>query len=227
MLSELRGIFRYLKREDLLAAIAGIHAPRIKRIIPTLTEDERVKIEKVITEGNVSLRDADIVTTGLSCSIRSCDLIKLKLSDINWTNETITFRQSKTWNFVCLPLTTSVGNLIAKYIIEERPKVSSDVLFLRFMAPYTPFTGHASCYAVVKKVLQTAGVTKGERIWRMHFLRHNTASTMVKNEVPIETIAAILGHSTPDSTDIYITTDAKMLKECVLPMKNISMEVNS
>jgi integrase len=50
---------------------------------------------------------------------------------------------------------------------------------------------------------------------------------MVKNEVPIETIAAILGHSTPDTTDIYITTDAKMLRECVLPMRNISMEVNS
>jgi site-specific recombinase XerD len=227
VLCELRGIFRYLKREDLLTAVAGIHAPRIKRIIPTLTEDEREKIEEVITEGNVSLRDAAIVTTGLSCGIRSCDLIKLKLTDINWNNETITFRQSKTGNFVCLPLTTSVGNSIAKYIVEERPKVSSDVLFLRSLAPYTPFTGHASCYAVVKKVLQTAGITKGSRIWGMHFLRHNSASTMVKNEVPIETIAAILGHSTPDSTDIYITTDAKMLKECVLPMGNISTEVNS
>jgi integrase len=49
---------------------------------------------------------------------------------------------------------------------------------------------------------------------------------MVKNEVPIETIAAILGHSTPDTTDIYITTDAERLKECVLPMANISKEVN-
>ena len=33
-------------------------------------------------------------------------------------------------------------------------------------------------------------------------LRHNAASAMVKNEVPIETIAAILGHATPDTTDI-------------------------
>ena len=41
-------------------------------------------------------------------------------------------------------------------------------------------------------------------------LRHNAASTMVKNEVPIETIAAILGHATPDTTDIYITTDNRM-----------------
>ena len=56
-------------------------------------------------------------------------------------------------------------------------------------------------------------------------LRHNAASAMVKNEVPIETIAAILGHTTPDTTDIYITTDISRLKECVLSMDGISKEV--
>ena len=63
------------------------------------------------------------------------------------------------------------------------------------------------------------------RMSGMHMLRHNTASTMVKNEVPIETIAAILDHAAPDTTDIYITTDVKKLKECVLSMDGISREV--
>ena len=61
----------------------------------------------------------------------------------------------------------------------------------------------------------------------MHMLRHNAASTMVKNEVPIENIAAILGHSSTNTTDIYITTDEVRLRECVLPMNGISMEVHS
>lgn len=56
-------------------------------------------------------------------------------------------------------------------------------------------------------------------------LRHNAASAMVKNEIPIETISAILGHATPDTTDIYITTDINRLKECVLSMDGISREV--
>lgn len=38
MLCELRGIFRYLNRTDLLNSIVGINAPRINRIIPTLTD---------------------------------------------------------------------------------------------------------------------------------------------------------------------------------------------
>lgn len=225
ILCELRGIFRYLERADLYNAIAGIHAPRIKKIIPVLTDSEIQKIYDCINEGKLSLRDAAIVIVGLSCGIRACDLIKLKLSDIDWDNETIQFKQSKTGNVVCLPLTERVGNALFRYITEERPKIRSNYLFLRSFAPYAPFADHAACYSVVSKAFRIAGINNNDRMSGMHMLRHNTASTMVKNEVPIETIAAILGHAAPDTTDIYITTDVKKLKECVLSMDGISREV--
>lgn len=225
MLCELRGIFRYIERTDLYNAIAGIHAPRVKKIIPVLTDAELKSIYDCIAEGNVSLRDAAIVIVGLSCGIRACDLIKLQLSDIDWNNETIQFKQSKTGNVVCLPLTERVGNALFRYIIEERPKIDSKYLFLRSFAPYASFADHAACHSIVSKVFKTAGIDKDNRMSGMHMLRHNAASTMVKNEVPIETIAAILGHATPDTTDIYITTDIKRLKECVLSMDGISREV--
>lgn len=227
VLCELRGIFGYLNREDLTFAIAGIHAPRIKRIIQTLSDDEIQKIEIAIKNRIVTKRDAAIVITGLSCGMRACDLIRLRLSDIDWNNETITFKQSKTGNQVCLPLTVTVGNAIADYIVNERPNVDEDILFLRALAPFVPLTDHASCHAVVSRVFNLAGIEKSGRMLGMHMLRHNAASTMVKNEVPIETIAAILGHSSPDTTDIYITTDEVRLKECVLPMNGISTEVYS
>lgn len=225
MLCELRGIFRYLERADLYNAIAGIHAPRIKKIIPVLTDAELRKIYDCINEGKLSLRDAAIVIIGLSCGIRACDLIKLQLSDIDWDNETIQFKQSKTGNVVCLPLTERIGNALFKYITEERPKIRSNCLFIRSFAPYTPFADHAACHSVVSKVFRIAGIDSNSRMSGMHVLRHNAASTMVRNEVSLETIAAILGHATPDTTDIYITTDVKKLKECVLSMDGLSREV--
>lgn len=227
VLCELRGIFRYLRRTDLAASIAGIRAPRINRLIPVLTEVENDRLEQVIREKRISYRDAAIVIIGLSCGIRACDLIKLKLSDIDWENETITFKQSKTGNQVCLPLTVTVGNAIIRYLAHERPAIKDDTLFLRSFAPYEPFRDHCSLYCVVSRVFKEAEISKDNRIFGMHMLRHNAASTMVKNEVPIETIAAILGHSTPDTTDIYITTDVERLKLCVLPMNGISKEVYS
>ena len=226
VLCELRGIFRYLGRNDLLTAVAGIHAPRIKRIIPTLSDEENQRIRDSIDSGKVTLRDAAVVITGLSCGIRACDLIKLRLSDIDWLNDTITFKQSKTGNIVCLPLTPIIGNAIARYISEERPQASNDFIFVRQLAPFNPLTDHAACHAIVSRVFKKARIDKADRISGMHMLRHNAASTMVNNEVPIETIAAILGHSSPDTTDIYITTNEKKLKDCVLPMVGISKEVN-
>lgn len=225
MLCELRGIFRYLKRNDLLNTIAGIHAPRIKRIIPTLSNDELTRIYTAVNDNQVSLRDAAIVIIGLSCGIRACDLIKLKLSDIDWDNEIIQFKQSKTGNTVCLPLTKRVGNAVFRYIKEERPRIACDTLFLRSFAPYVPFSDHAACHSVVSRVFKIAGIDTENRMSGMHILRHNAASIMVKNEVPIETIAAILGHASPDTTDIYITTDVVRLKECVLSLDGISKEV--
>lgn len=226
VLCGLRLFLKYIERTDLLASIEGIHAFRSKRIIPTLTDEEQERIKDTIESGLVTHRDSAIVLLGLSSGIRACDLINLKLSDIDWINEIISFKQSKTGNTVCLPLTISIGNAMARYISEERPKVDNDFLFIRQLAPFDHLSDHASCYSVVSRVFKQANISKDNRIFGMHMLRHNAASTMVKNEVPIATIAAILGHANTDTTDIYITTDEARLKECVLPMVSISTEVN-
>ena len=86
--------------------------------------------------------------------------------------------------------------------------------------PYVSFA------VIVKKAFKKAGISKDGRIFGMHMLRHNAASVMVRNEVPVSTVAAVLGHSSTDTTDIYITTDEAKLRECVLPMTGISKEVN-
>ncbi len=226
VLCGLRRYFIYSDRCDLYTAIEGIHAYRHKRIVPTLTDDEQNCIKIVIESGDISYRDATIILLGLSTGMRANDLINLRLSDIDWINETISFKQSKTGNMVCLPFITAVGNAMFNYLSKERPKVNNNFLFLRQLAPFDRLADHASCYAIVERVFKLAGISKENRIFGMHMLRHNVASTMVKNEVPISTIAAILGHANTDTTDIYITTDESKLKECVLPMINISTEVN-
>ena len=227
VLCGVRSFLRYLNRDDLLNSIAGIRVARTKRIVKTLTEQERGSLYELIESEVLSLRNTAIVLLGLSSGIRACDLVNLKLSDVNWENETIYFCQSKTGNYVCLPLIPIVGNAIFKYVTEERPITNNDYLFIKEFSPFTPLSGHTSFYSIIKKVLIKAGIEKKDRIFGMHFLRHNAASTMINNAVAVGTIAAVLGHSDPNSTDTYITTDVRNLKECVLPFGNISREVNA
>ena len=127
---------------------------------------------------------------------------------------------------MCLPLTADIGNSIYRYILEERPRVDDDHIFLRSQAPFSPLEGHPTCYCIVSNILQRADIQKDGRIWGMCMLCHNAASMMVQNCVPLTTIAAILGHAETRTTDIYITADINNLKECVLPLVGISREVN-
>lgn len=227
ILCEIRKICRYLERDDLLAALSGIHTPRHHRIISVLETEEQERIKSVTDDDATPLRDSAMILLGLSTGIRACDIIKLRLTDIDWRNDTISWRQSKTGNLVCVPLIPAVGNAIARYLTTQRPNAPNDYLFVRLIAPFDPLSCHSSCYMMVKRILEKACVSTDDRILGMHMLRHNAASTMVRNEVPVETIAAILGHSDPDTTGIYITTDENRLKECVLPFDGISREVHT
>jgi len=50
------------------------------------------------------------------------------------------------------------------------------------------------------------------------FLRHSAASRLLRAAVPLPTISAVLGHASPESTNIYMSVDEDRLLECVLPV---------
>ena len=177
--------------------------------------------------GSVLYFLAGMVTTPPFVLLESIALFPQIASAIIYGVYYIFFQQSKTGNAVCLPLTTDIGNSIYRYILEERPKINDDHVFLRSQAPFGPLEGHSAYYCIVSNRLQRAGIQKNDRIWGMCMLRHNAASTMVQNSIPLATIAAILGHTETRTTDIYITADINNLKECVLPLIGISRKVNS
>lgn len=179
----LRNIFQHFGREDLYFAVAGIHPYRTKRIVPMFTDNEIMSIEEVLSSPSVSHRDAAIFFLGLTTGMRAVDVVDLRLANIDWDNETIFFQQSKTGNAVCLPLTVDIGNSIYRYILEERPRVDDDHVFLRSQAPFIPLGGHSTCYYIVSNILQRAGIQKDGRIWGMCMLRHNAASMMVQNSI--------------------------------------------
>jgi site-specific recombinase XerD len=47
-------------------------------------------------------------------------------------------------------------------------------------------------------------------------LRHNAASRLLRAAVPLPTISAVLGHASPESTDLYLSVDEDHLLDCVL-----------
>jgi integrase len=152
----------------------------------------------------------------LVTGLRACDLVALRLKDIDWRGSTIGIVQQKTSNPLRLPLPPLIIGKLAKYVLDERPDSVDDHVFLRAVAPHTELADHASIYEVTRRVFKAAGVDRPRVGTRL--LRHNAASRLLRAGTPLPTISAVLGHSSPDSTNVYLSTDTEHPLACVLPL---------
>ncbi|MDD4495667.1 MAG: site-specific integrase [Eubacteriales bacterium] len=214
------GLKRFLKFVDkdnhLLPCVPK--ARRTRPIIPTLTRNEESALWHMIDSKLIAPRDRAIILLSMLTGLRASDIVNLEIKDIDWTNDTISVVQRKTGTPLILPLVPAVGNAIMTYLLNDRPKSSSPKLFLRYDAPYRPLKGHSSCYAITKKIFALAGIREGNQRKGLHLLRHHTASKMLSNGVAIQTISSLLGHTDPDTTKLYLSTDREKLLGCCLPL---------
>lgn len=226
VLCVLKFYFKFINRHDLYNAIYSIRPIKKKKLIPYLTKEESDKIWTVLKGNVISYKEKAIFLLGFTLGIRACDTVNLKLKDINWEKDTISFIQQKTGNAVNLPLSPVLGNALFNYITKERNPSSYDNVFLSIYPPFKPLRDHSSCYYIVKKVIDLSGIEMGERFCGIHFLRHNVASNLINKNMPIETVAAVLGHASPDTTNIYITVNEDKLRECTLSLDLLEDEDN-
>lgn len=226
VLCVLKFYFKFINRHDLYNAIYSIRSIKKKKLIPYLTKEESDKIWTVLKGNVISYKEKAIFLLGFTLGIRACDTVNLKLKDINWEKDTISFIQQKTGNAVNLPLSPVLGNALFNYITKERNHSSYDNVFLSIYPPFKPLRDHSSCYYIVKKVIDLSGIEMGERFCGIHFLRHNVASNLINKNMPIETVAAVLGHASPDTTNIYITVNEDKLRECTLSLDLLEDEDN-
>ena len=196
---------------------------RNKPIIPVLSDHEYAALKRVLQSPDVPLRDKAIIHLALRTGLRSVDIVRMKLSDIDWVNDTIAVAQSKTGRPFRIPLSADVGNHLSSYILIERPRTDTPYVFLRSQAPHRALSGHAACYALVRKSFARAGIRLGRERKGLHVIRHSLASRMLSRGVPITTISSVLGHANKASTDVYLATDEPRMRECGLPLAEISM----
>ncbi len=190
-----------------------------RKAIQYLTHEEVEAVRFALTEKDVplSMRDKAMGCILLYMGLRQCDVINLRLNDIDWDKETIQFTQQKTNVMVKIPMPAMVGNAIFDYCVSERPDTEDDHLFLSEVFPYRPLSSFSK---VAEHIFKAAGIrqNKGDR-HGTHIFRHSIASRMLSNGVSKPVISKILGHTTPDALETYIMADFDHLKECALSVE--------
>ena len=194
---------------------------RVRRkqdITPSYTDDELERIEDFLLENKLSARDRAIALIALKTGLRAVDICGLQLDSIDWKHDTISINQEKTGKPLVLPLFPSLGNALMEYLLDERPQSESTYVFLSKVAPFHPLVDHSSIYNVLRKVLVEADVAPQGRISGTRMSRHSYASQLLRRGIPLTVISEALGHSNPNSTMRYISTDDKVLSTLTLPL---------
>ncbi|MGB3184551.1 MAG: tyrosine-type recombinase/integrase [Ornithinimicrobium sp.] len=216
VVSNFRPFLKFTGRTDLVEAVGLAGVRRSHRILAVLTDQDQAKVVHACTSGMVCARDSAITLLALTTGLRACDIVGLRLGDIDWRTGTLGIVQQKTRNPLTVPLPPPVITQLADYSLGERPQSGDLHVFLRSVAPHTGLSDHASIYRVIAETFRKAGVTEVKV--GTQFLRHNAASRLLRAAVPLPTISAVLGHTSPESTNTYLSLDEDRLAECVLPV---------
>jgi integrase len=216
VVSNLRPFLKFIDRTDLVNALNLAGVKRFHAIIPTLDDGDEELVVRACASGMVSARDAAITLLALSTGLRACDIVALRLGDVDWRGHTIGLVQQKTGNPLTLPLPALLLSKLACYVLDERPRSDDDHLFLRRKAPHIRLNDHATVHRVTVETFCKAGVHPPKAGTRL--LRHNAASRLLAAAVPLPTISAVLGHASEESTNPYMSVDRARLLDCVLPV---------
>lgn len=162
---------------------------------PVLSQDDVANvIESIDGHSAIDLRDRAIVEVLAVTGIRNSELRTLTVGDADFEDGTLLVRCGKGKKMRIVPLGRAAAAL-AQYITHARPQlagaVSAGALFL------SREHGPLSREALVRIVRVRSGVAP-------HRLRHRYATNMLRRGAQAEKIQAVFGHSSSETTKIYL-----------------------
>lgn len=162
----------------------------------------------------MGLRDYAILQLLATYGLRSGEISRLTLSDVDWRADTLRIRHSKTGAHSLLPLMERVGEALISYLCRGRPKSDVREIFLRTRAPYR-LVSPTCIYSAVGRRMKSAGVEpRGKR--GPHIFRHARAISLLRAAVPQKVIGDLLGHRSTDATIPYLKLATEDLRAIAL-----------
>ncbi len=195
--------------------------PSRKKVLPCFSREE---VEAIFSAVNrltpLGLRDYAIIKLALVMGLRACDIVNLQFNDIDWRRNEISIVQQKTGNSLILPLLPDVGNALAEYILNGRPKTDNSFVFIRMRKPYNHLKRHAIGANIMKRYLECAGVSHSAGDGKtFHAFRRTAGTRLVEAAIPLPIVSQILGHRSLDSAKRYIALHDEGLRVCCMDLR--------
>ena len=218
----LRTFLRYLYLFNYLNTDYSYLVPKMKRIpksMPTIWSENELNqflntAKELSTKSDINNRDYVMYLIAIRLGLRLSDIRNLKFDDIDWTKKEINIVQVKTKVSLKLPLLNDVGWALINYIKNSRPISDSRFIFLNHNDLLLPVK-HTNL--TIKEICEIGNIDiSNKRKKGIHSFRFSLATQMLNKQTPLDIISSSLGHSTINSSNHYLSLDAKNLVKCCM-----------
>lgn len=195
--------FNWLQREGLIKTnpTANLSVIKCKKKVKDVYTD--IDIER-LKQKCKSLRDRAIICFLLSTACRIGEMTKLNIDDIdlNSLEGTVLGKGNKERTIYLDPI---AGAMIREYLNNRTD--DNDALFVSLRPPYKRFHDGG-----VRAMLKDLGLQAHVEKVHPHKFRRTKATNLIKHGMPIQEVAAILGHEKLDTTMEYVVMDKSGIK---------------
>lgn len=215
--AELRSLLRFLYLQAMIATPLGEGVPPVPGWKDTAVPRRLPAAEVQALLGSCDRgtasgkRDLAILLLLARLGLRAAEVAGLELDDFDWRAGELVVR-GKAGHRDRMPLPAEVGEAVAAYLLQARPRAQSRAAFLTLRPPPRPM-GHTTVSQVVWRQCRIAGV---EPV-RAHRLRHALATELLSRGVRLPEIAQVLRQRDLATTAIYAKVDYPALRELALP----------
>ena len=220
LVTALRCFCRYLRHR-------GEIAVDLAACVPAVPNWSRSTLPKFLPSGTVQRvlnrcdrqtplgrRNYAILLLLARLGLRAGEVVALNLEDIDWEAGQMTIR-GKGGRSAQMPLPAEVGEAIAAYLRDGRPRCCSRRVFIRAKAPLGGFASSVAICFIVMHALQRAGVESKRK--GAHLFRHTLACDLLRQGCSLDEIGELLRHQSPNTTAIYAKVDLPALHSLALP----------
>lgn len=216
--AELRSVLRFLYLQGITPSRLGTAVPpvggwRLATLPPTTVAAADVQrlLDSCERQTEVGLRDFAIMMLVARLGLRSIEVARLELRDVDWRAGELVIR-GKARRQDRLPLLSQVGEALVAYLSGARATAGTGSLFLTCKAPRSGIRAD-----LVGDVVERACLRAGVSRVGPHRLRHALARELLQHGAGLVAISQVLRHQDLATTALYAKVDLDTLRQVARP----------
>lgn len=216
--AELRSVLRFLYLQGVLPRRLGTAVPpvggwRLAALPPAAMSVAGVQrvLDGVDRGSDVGVRDFAIIMLIARLGLRSVEVARLELRDVDWRAGELVVR-GKGRRLDRLPLPDEVGEALVAYLSRGRSPRGARHLFLTCRAPRGPIRAD-----LVGDVVERTCLRAGLPHVSPHRLRHALAGELLRQGAGLVAISQVLRHQDLATTAVYAKVDLVALRQVSRP----------